>query len=167
MIVQQHNSWQFIGPKEVMILTKDSHGRVLATGSLQIYDFFAHPFQAVVFTVVYRVSYRQPDGMLFERDYLLAQGTHLPKVSERPETVQLEMQSGPGAAIGGEYLWDATRVGRLTMEVTISLNSEVKETALEKQMRERLEMLQQSMKNDKSLSEETQALMEENLKLKL
>lgn len=62
------------------------------------------------------------------------------------------MQSGPGAAIGGEYLWDATRVGRLTMEVTISLNSEVKETALEKQMQERLEMLQQSMKNDKSLS---------------
>ena len=125
LAVQQHNSWQFNGRREVMILSKDLQGRVLAPGLIILQDFIMHPFQALVFTVTYRVQFKMTDGALLDRDFVLAQGSFLPKVSDTPDIVTVEMQSGPGVAIGGEIMWDATKVGKAGMQVTVSMTENI------------------------------------------
>lgn len=72
LAVQQHNSWQFNGRREVMILSKDLQGLVLAPGLIILQDFIIHPFQALVFTVTYRVQFKMTDGALVDRDFVLA-----------------------------------------------------------------------------------------------
>lgn len=79
------------------------------------------------------------------------------------------MQSGPGVAIGGEIMWDATKVGKAGMHVTVSMTENISGQLIEQEMKERLEMLKTAnIANDGFFNaEETQKLLSENLKLKL
>jgi hypothetical protein len=49
-----HNSWQYFGPKESMILHKETTGNIFASGLLHMQEFVVHPFMALVFNVSYR-----------------------------------------------------------------------------------------------------------------
>ena len=93
----------------------------------------------------------------------------MPRIAQRPEVINLDVKCGPCTTINGEFLWDATWIGRFGLFLTISKTEKLTEKDAQEEMKERLKILQESVLaagQVQGLTVEQEKLLRENIMLK-
>lgn len=102
-------------------------GYLEAQSRPKIADFFLHQSMLLVFRLIYRVQYELIEGKTEEKEFTIAYGLHVPRISVnrddiKEESVRLDLLTGPGTTLFGEPLWDPQN-DDIDLKLSFLLNS--------------------------------------------